>query len=267
MIPNKTGSYLTNCLSCSDNNSITDYVDPFIGTDGTGHTFPGATMPFGMVQLSPDTRDNGWENCSGYHSTNNTILGFSHTHLSGTGAIDYGDILVMPMAGKYYFDAGDENESDNGYRSRFSKENEIAEPGYYCVDLLDDKIKAEMTVTSRVGFHRYTFLKYQSPHILFDLQHGLGDNVVESSIKIISQSEISGLRRSSGWAKDQYVYFYAKFSKPFSNFKIIENLRKTRGIGAPPPPGGGGGVFFLGGGPDFWSGFLARFLTRFWPDV
>tara|TARA_B100001248_G_scaffold81915_1_gene59643 strand:+ start:201 stop:3188 length:2988 start_codon:yes stop_codon:yes gene_type:complete len=211
------------CISCSSNNSITDYVDPFIGTDGTGHTFPGATMPFGMVQLSPDTRNSGWENCSGYHSTNNTILGFSHTHLSGTGAIDYGDILVMPMAGKYYFNAGDENDSDNGYRSRFSKENEIAEPGYYCVDLLDDKIKAEMTVTSRVGFHRYTFPKNQSPHILFDLQHGLGDNVIESSIKIISQSEISGLRRSSGWAKDQYVYFYAKFSKPFSNFKIIEN--------------------------------------------
>ena len=119
------------CISCSSNNSITDYVDPFIGTDGTGHTFPGATMPFGMVQLSPDTRNSGWENCSGYHSTNNTILGFSHTHLSGTGAIDYGDILVMPMAGKYYFNAGDENDSDNGYRSRFSKENEIAEPGYY----------------------------------------------------------------------------------------------------------------------------------------
>ena len=180
-------------------------------------------MPFGMVQLSPDTRDSGWENCSGYHSTNNTILGFSHTHLSGTGAIDYGDILVMPMAGEYYFDAGDEKNSDNGYRSRFNKEDEIAEPGYYCVNLLDDKIKAEMTVTSRVGFHRYTFPKNKPPHLLFDLQHGLGDNVIESSIKIISQNEISGLRRSSGWAKDQYVYFYAKFSKPFSNFRIIKD--------------------------------------------
>ena len=180
-------------------------------------------MPFGMVQLSPDTRDSGWENCSGYHSTNNTILGFSHTHLSGTGAIDYGDILVMPMAGEYYFDAGDEKNSDNGYRSRFNKEDEIAEPGYYCVNLLDDKIKAEMTVTSRVGFHRYTFPNNKPPHLLFDLQHGLGDNVIESSIKIISQNEISGLRRSSGWAKDQYVYFYAKFSKPFSNFRIIKD--------------------------------------------
>ena len=209
--------------SCSNNSSITEYVDPFIGTDGTGHTFPGATLPFGMVQLSPDTRDSGWENCSGYHSTNKTILGFSHTHLSGTGAIDYGDILVMPMAGEYYSKAGDENNSDNGYRSRFNKEDEIAEPGYYCVNLLDDKIKAEMTVTSRVGFHRYTFPKNKTPHLLFDLQHGLGDNVIESSIKIISQNEISGLRRSSGWARDQYVYFYAKFSKPFSNFKIIEN--------------------------------------------
>jgi len=210
-------------LSCSNKNSITDYVDPFIGTDGTGHTFPGATMPFGMVQLSPDTRDSGWENCSGYHSTNNTILGFSHTHLSGTGAIDYGDILVMPMAGEYYFDAGDENNSDNGYRSRFNKEDEIAEPGYYSVNLLDDKIKAEMTVTSRVGFHRYSFPKNKPAHLLFDLQHGLGDNVIESSIKIINQNEISGLRRSSGWAKDQYVYFYAKFSKPFSDFNIIKD--------------------------------------------
>ena len=131
--------------SCSNNSSITEYVDPFIGTDGTGHTFPGATLPFGMVQLSPDTRDSGWENCSGYHSTNKTILGFSHTHLSGTGAIDYGDILVMPMAGEYYSKAGDENNSDNGYRSRFNKEDEIAEtsPPAQQIDPREKKREAE----------------------------------------------------------------------------------------------------------------------------
>ena len=115
-------------ISCSPKSTVTDYVDPFIGTDGTGHTFPGATTPFGMVQLSPDTKDGGWDNCSGYHSSDSTILGFSHTHLSGTGAIDYGDILITPETGKLQLDPGEENNPGSGYRSSFRSETELAEP-------------------------------------------------------------------------------------------------------------------------------------------
>jgi len=198
-------------------------VDPFIGTDGTGHTFPGATMPFGMVQLSPDTRDRGWENCSGYHSSNPTILGFSHTHLSGTGAIDYGDILISPMSGEFFLKPGNEDDPKNGYRSAFNHSSEIAEPGYYSVTLDDDNIRAELTVSPRVGMHRYTFSEEERAHVLFDLQHGLGDNVIESSLEIISKNEISGMRRSTGWAKDHFIYFNAIFSQPFTEYIIANN--------------------------------------------
>lgn len=214
-------------FSCTARIPVTDYVDPFIGTDGTGHTFPGATLPFGMVQLSPDTRDQGWENCSGYHSSNPTILGFSHTHLSGTGAIDYGDILVMPMSGNYHLLPGDELEPENGYRSAFDHATEIAEPGYYAVTLKDNDIRAEMTVSQRVGLHRYTFQDGESPYILFDLYHGLGDKVVESAIEIINDEEIAGMRRSTGWAKDQYIYFYARFSRPFTHSLLFKDEQKS----------------------------------------
>ncbi len=199
---------------------LTDYVDPFIGTAGTGHTFPGATLPFGMVQLSPDTRDRGWANCSGYHSDNTSILGFSHTHLSGTGAIDYGDILVMPTVGEIQINPGDEAEPSTGYRSTFSHDSESAEPGYYAVTLEDHNIRAELTATTRTGMHRYTFPQSDNAHILFDLKHGLGDMVTDSYLKITGDSEIVGFRRSKGWAADQYVYFVAQFSKPFKSAQL-----------------------------------------------
>ncbi len=208
------------CFSCSPKVSVTDYVDPFIGTAASGHTFPGATMPFGMVQLSPDTRNSGWDNCSGYHSSNPTILGFSHTHLSGTGAIDYGDILVMPSSGEIQIMPGDENAPETGYRSAFDHKTETAEPGYYAVTLDDDNIRAELTVSPRAGMHRYTFSSSEPAHILFDLQHGLGDNVIASSLAITGENKISGIRRSRGWAKDQYIFFTAEFSKPFDSFGI-----------------------------------------------
>lgn len=200
--------------------TLTDYVNPFIGTDGTGHTFPGATLPFGMVQLSPDTRSDGWDNCSGYHASNPTILGFSHTHLSGTGGIDYGDILVMPMEGKIHLDPGKENDPLSGYRSAFSHSSEKAEPGYYSVMLEDDNILAEMTATLRCGFHRYTFPKSDSAHILIDLTHGLGDRTTESFITISGPNEITGMRKSTGWAKEQTLYFIAQFSQPFRSEKV-----------------------------------------------
>ncbi len=209
-------------LSSCENRSpkLTDYVDPFIGTAGTGHTFPGATHPFGMVQLSPDTRDKGWSNCSGYHSDNTTILGFSHTHLSGTGAIDYGDILVVPTSGKIQLAPGEEENPSTGYRSAFRHETEEAEPGYYAVTLDDHHIRAELTATTRTGFHRYTFPKSDASHIIFDLKHGLGDRVTDSYLKITGDNEISGFRRSNGWARDQHLYFVARFSKPFQKGQL-----------------------------------------------
>src|ERR1700754_5117653 len=135
----------------------TRYVNPFIGTGGHGHTFPGATVPFGMVQLSPDTRLDNWDGSSGYHYSDDIIYGFSHTHLSGTGIPDYCDILFMPMLGQAVFEAKPGDKRVNGYASKFSHANEKAEPGYYSVRLDDDNILAEMTTTPRVGLHRYTF--------------------------------------------------------------------------------------------------------------
>ena len=191
-------------------------VDPFIGTGGFGHTYPGASLPFGMVQLSPDTRTSGWENCSGYHASNPTIIGFSHTHLSGTGAMDLGDILLAPTTGALQLAAGDESDPAGGYRSAFRHETETAVPGYYSVLLDDHGIRAELTVTERAGLHRYTFPRSPDSHVIIDLQHGLGDRARSAEIQVTSDTEIAGFRRSSGWAEDHTVYFVARFSKPFA---------------------------------------------------
>ncbi len=163
--------------ACSENNTFiassndnTIYVNPFIGTGGHGHTFPGATTPNGMVQLSPDTRTAGWDACGGYHYTDNSIRGFSHTHLSGTGIGDLGDILFMPFTGEEKINPGTPEDPDSGYRSRFSHVNEISIPGYYAVDLLDYDIKAEVTASTRVGFHRYNFPKEKNKGIIIDFE-------------------------------------------------------------------------------------------------
>lgn len=200
--------------------SYTNFVDPFIGTSKNGHTFPGATVPFGMVQLSPDTDNEGWDWCSGYHYSDSSIMGFSHTHLSGTGIGDYGDILFMPTTGKIKIEPGSKSSPDEGYRSRFSHQNENAEPGYYSVLLEDYNIFAELTATSRTGFHRYTFPGGES-HLIIDLRHGIQDRCTDASINIENENTISGYRRSVGWAKDQIIYFYAELSKPISSFKIF----------------------------------------------
>jgi len=211
----------------------TKYVDPFIGTGGHGHTFPGAMVPFGMVQLSPDTRMENWDGSSGYHYSDKTIMGFSHTHLSGTGAPEFCDILLMPTTGKVNVLVGDEEDSNTGYRSTFDHENEFASPGYYKVLLDDYNITAELTATNRSGIHRYSFPKSDNSNIIIDLQNR--DRVIDSKINIVSDTEISGFRRSIRWAKDQHVYFYAKFSKPFESFgiavddKIIENIKTAEG--------------------------------------
>jgi putative alpha-1,2-mannosidase len=143
---------------------LQSYVNPFIGTGGHGHTFPGPTVPFGMVQLSPDTRLKGWDGCSGYHYSDKVIYGFSHTHLSGTGCSDYGDILLMPTVGKPKF-------GHKQYSSAFKKENEKASAGYYTVFLEKPKVKVELTATTRTGLHKYTFPKSTSANIILDLTH------------------------------------------------------------------------------------------------
>ena len=203
---------------CSDNKDahFTDFVNPFIGTGGLGHTFPGASLPFGMVQLSPDTRKTEKDGFIGYHYSDDIIYGFSHTHLSGTSQVDYGDILLLPTVGQVNIQQGSTENTDSGYGSKFSHDKEEASPGYYRVWLEDYGIDVQLTATQRVGFHKYTFPQTENANVVFDLTHG--DSVLDSSIHIVSATEIEGTRRSSAWAKDQVVYFVASFSKPFAGY-------------------------------------------------
>lgn len=194
--------------------SFLQYVNPFIGTGGHGHTYPGATAPFGMVQLSPDTRLGGWDGCSGYHYSDSLIYGFSHTHLSGTGVEDYCDVLFAPFSGAVPLE-------NTEYASTFQKKREQATAGYYSVFLDKYRIKAEMTATERVGVHRYTFpLNREKGGLLIDLRHR--DEVLESSLRIVNNHEIEGSRISKSWAKAQHLYFVARFSTPFHNSMAID---------------------------------------------
>ncbi|HEY9114572.1 MAG TPA: GH92 family glycosyl hydrolase, partial [Bacteroidales bacterium] len=205
-----------------------DYVDPFIGTGGHGHTFPGATVPFGMVQLSPDTRKDTWDGCSGYHYSDSTILGFSHTHLSGTGIGDYGDIRFMPTVGKLITNVG--SPGKKGYASFFSHDREKAEVGYYAVYLESYDIYVALTATERAGFHHYRFPKTDSAHIVIDLlQSVITETILESEVNILSDHEIAGFRRTDGWSDNQYVYFYAEFSKPFESFGVVDDRLQVKG--------------------------------------
>ncbi|SNR43722.1 alpha-1,2-mannosidase, putative [Lutibacter agarilyticus] len=212
------------------NKENTVYVNPFIGTGGHGHTFPGATTPNGMVQLSPDTRTSGWDACGGYHYSDNSIRGFSHTHLSGTGIGDLGDILFMPFVGDVKTKPGTPENPDLGYRSRFNHEDEVAIPGYYSVDLLDYKIKAELTASTRVGFHRYNYPKDETKRLVIDLNHTIHDRqVVKSEFKVISNTEIIGYKHIKGWAQNRHIYFHAKFNQPFAT-KFFNDSVEVIGI-------------------------------------
>lgn len=206
-------------FSCAEQDlpkEYTDSVNVFIGTGGHGHTFPGATLPHGMVQLSPDTRLFGWDACSGYYYDDTSIMGFTHTHLSGTGIGDYGDILFMPVVGEKPLIAGTAENPDEGYRSRFSHEQESAWPGYYQVLLQDDSINVELTATLRAGLHRYTYPKASDARLIVDMEptiHGHQHPVTQ--IRVVNDSTIAGMKYTVGWAKRHYVYFYAVFSSPF----------------------------------------------------
>ncbi|ALO14667.1 putative alpha-1,2-mannosidase [Salinivirga cyanobacteriivorans] len=202
--------------SCSNNNSLIEKVNPFIGTGGHGHTYPGATYPFGFVQLSPDTRLTGWDGCSGYHYSDERIYGFSHTHLSGTGVSDYADVLLMPRTGPVVWQNG--YPDTTGYFSHFSHEKEYAEPGYYRVSLDDYDVDVELTATAHCGFHKYQFHNAEEAHVILDLNHR--DQVIDAWFEQISDTEIAGLRRSKAWARDQYVYFVMQFNKPVKALKV-----------------------------------------------
>jgi predicted alpha-1,2-mannosidase len=203
---------------------LTRFADPLIGTGGHGHTYPGATVPFGMVQLSPDTGNKGWDWCSGYHYSDSTIMGFSHTHLSGTGIGDMADFLLMPGTGPVRTAPGAADKPGEGYRSRFSHSDEAAEPGYYSVLLRDYGIKAELSATERAGIHKYTFPESGSSHFILDLTHvisGSANSIISSELSIRNNDTVLGGRRTSLWAKGRHMYFAMKFSKPFAHSRIL----------------------------------------------
>jgi len=224
--------FLFGLNACSDQKpkSPVDYVNPFIGTGGHGHTYPGAVVPFGMVQLSPDTKIDDWDHCSGYHYSDSVVLGFSHTHLSGTGIGDYGDIRFMPTTGKLKVMPGSGDNPDAGYASRFSHDNEEAIAGYYQVYLSDYDINVELTSAERVGLQRYTFPKTNKAHIILDLKEAVTtEKILDAEIIIRNKQEVVGFRRTDGWADNHLVYFYASFSKPFKSFGIVEDDKLIRG--------------------------------------
>ncbi len=198
------------------------YVNPMIGTGGHGHTYPGATVPFGMVQLSPDTRiDGSWDGCSGYHYSDNVIYGFSHTHLNGTGVSDYGDILLMPTMGEPSFDS-------KVYSSTFSHSNEKASAGFYSVKLNKNNIDVRLTSSTRVGFHEYTFHESGLANIILDLNHR--DKLLEGRIRVIDDNTIEVLRRSEAWARDQYIYARIEFNVPVKIGKVKGENTKLEGL-------------------------------------
>ncbi|MES2394080.1 MAG: GH92 family glycosyl hydrolase [Acidobacteriota bacterium] len=208
------------------------HVKVAIGTGGHGHTYPGATVPFGAVQLGPDTGVRDWDHCSGYHYKDDAILGFSHTHLSGTGCIDLLDFLLMPGSDDFRFDPEADVDSPASYRAHFSHADEVAVPGYYSVKLKESKIKAELTATERVGLHKYTFPASQHSCFLLDLMHGgvkvpnpekhevVPPATVWSFLKVVSNDTIVGGRSQDVWGMGREIYFYMKFSKPFKHVDV-----------------------------------------------
>jgi predicted alpha-1,2-mannosidase len=214
-------------MRASQAERLTPLVDPFIGTGGHGHTYPGPSLPFGMIQPGPDTRLTGWDSSSGYHYSDSHIIGFSHTHLSGTGIPDYGDVLLMPTSatGPGLLVAG--TGGLPGYASSFSHDEEEASPGYYAVTLRDSGIRAELTTTLRVGLHRYAFQEGRPARVVVDLVHR--DEVLDASLAIAPNGEVTGHRRSRSWAKDQRVFFAIRFSRPF----VAAAVDSGAGLGRP----------------------------------
>ena len=200
-----------------------DYVRPFVGTQGEGNTFPGASAPFGMIQLSPDTEKELWETASGYEYSDSSIIGFSMTHLNGTGIPDLGDFLFMPSTGTPKLTPGSKAYPDSGYRQRYSHSDEEASAGYYRVRLTNSGVNVELTATERAGLMRLTWPESDSAFILTDLSHVLRWNVVWSSIRVESNSLVTGMHIVNGWAKNRHLFFAARYSRPFDDFRIIND--------------------------------------------
>ncbi len=229
--PHKTGSSQTKYPA--------DYVNPFIGTEEMGHTFPGAAVPFGMVQLSPETDTayysygNGYNPdvyryCAGYQYDDKTIVGFSHTHFSGTGHSDLGDFLIMPTVGKLQLNPGTADNPESGYRSRFSHSTEEAHPGYYAVKLEDYNINAELTTSTHTGFHKYTFPKSDDAHIILDLTSNIYNydgKVVWASVRVENDSLVTGYMQTNGWARTKLLYFAMELSKPIKSYGLIDDAK------------------------------------------
>ena len=219
------------------NNDYTRYVNPFIGTNGMGHTFPGACAPFGIVQLSPDTdtvphningvyQKNAYKYCAGYQYSDKTIVGFSHTHFSGTGHADLGDILIMPTMGELKLNPGTADNPESGYRSRYSHENEKASTGYYEVLLDDYNIKAQLTASERVGGHKYTFNEKGTQRIVLDLNHGIYNydgKTLWAYLRVENDTLLTGYRITNGWARTNYTYFAVSLSKPIRNYGYVDH--------------------------------------------
>lgn len=219
-------------MFASAQQNLVQYVKPIIGTSKMGHTYPGATVPFGAVQLSPETdtlsyevngKYNGdvYKYCAGYKYEDKTIVGFSHTHFSGTGHSDLGDFLIMPTQGKLQLNPGTASNPKGGYRSAYQHENEKAEAGYYKVKLDDDNITAELTATTRVGMHQYTFPKSDQSHIILDLMAGIynyEEKTVWTYVRVVNDTLLTGYRQTNGWARTRTVYFAMSFSKPFKSY-------------------------------------------------
>ena len=217
-------------------------VDPFIGTGGEGHTFPGAVVPFGMVQLSPDTRIQprkdayGW--AAGYRHSDDSIVGFSHTHFSGTGHSDLGDFLLMPESGELRLERGDPDKPGSGYTSRFSHDSEIAQPGYYAVTLQDGGIRAELTAGERIGVHRYSFPRGKPAQVLLDLRTSMYDypgKVSWSRIRLRADGTVTGFRETRGWAPGRQLYFAMRFSQPIAGHALQDTEQDVAYKGFPPP--------------------------------
>jgi len=214
--------------------SLTTYVDPYIGSGGHGHVFVGANVPFGAVQLGPDNFYKGWDWCSGYNYADSVIIGFAHTHLSGTGIGDLADVLIMPYTGKIQTDKGIETVPGSGYASHYSHKNERVKPGYYSVRLDASGIGVELTATERVGFHQYHFPTGKEAHVIIDLKEGINDKSTETYLTQVDKYTIEGYRFSKGWAKNQWLFFAIRSSVPLPKFNVYNgntSLDKTEGKG------------------------------------
>jgi predicted alpha-1,2-mannosidase len=210
-------------LAAFDQPQLVDYVRSFVGTQGEGNTYPGAAAPFGMIQLSPDTDKELWETASGYEYSDSSIIGFSLTHLSGTGIPDLGDILFVPGVGTPKFIPGSKANPDSGYRSPYSHEDEEASPGYYRVRLLNSGVDVELAAADRAGMLRLTYPASDSAFVLVDLSHVLRWDVIWSRVRVENDSTITGFHLVNGWAKERYVYFAARFSRPFDDYGIVKD--------------------------------------------